>query len=783
LKGYVDFKKILQFYKRNSLFNEVATFEDKSQKVGYQLFNEVDKVLGISTYYLYLYEGINQTRTYNNIVASHNEVFKSKLVIFIPIEKEQKNIEVRKRNINDKFKPVSLFYIDDFIREHCTPTVIQDDDSKYLNINNFITPEVNDGSGIVNIDGYFKSWHRQTDNPILVIKGGGGIGKTTLAYHFADKLVRYSPSNYVLFIDSILIKDSLLKNKNRESLNLYNFYEALFDITENIQEKLSEDLFQLNVDAGNILIIIDGLDEIISKIPNFDTANFLRSIQLSSNDLGNGKIIITCRSYFWDTSEFTNDRFSIIELEPFTEHQAKEFFRKSFSLDAVKINNAIKLANDFKFPANDNTSIYHPYVLDIIRSIVDSEHNLIDFELSELNSTCLSRNIINDYITYRVCDREIKRVGQIVVDEQVVFFIYLSVNRRGSVKSDNLEHEVRSALGKKVDKTTIEAFKSHPFIDCSNGTLSFKYDFLSDLFKGIYITRFFEFDNDFDVVDEEFMNVMIESCCYCSPVSVDVSKRITSWKDDNLLLASDFISQVKLITNKVKKSKVAANIFNLCLTINHEFYNNDIDNNTELLINFFGENSNHLDGVMIIDLNFDKNVRFNFKGLTISNSIFDNFGNFWKCKLDEDTKFISSELLNLNSNVSGAVLNKNSFIDCVFDSDLDAALNRMKQSNNNKLERTKTFVHDFFHLFVSDGRIGRQWEHKVISPRFPGINKLNLPYKKVIGSLHDNGLLLITDELGKRKFSIADNNKANVNNYLKDGTLSDPITNVIKELL
>lgn len=783
LKGYVDFKKILQFYKRNSLFTEISTFEDKSNKIGYQLFNEVDDVLGMSTYYLYLYEGINQTRTLANLKLAHAEAFESRLVIFIPIEKDQKNIEIRKNNIKEKFNPVSVFYIDDFIREHCTPTVIQDDDSKYLNINNFITPEINSGGNVISLDKYFRSWHKQSENPILVIKGGGGIGKTTLAYHFADKLIKYNPSNYVLFIDSILIKDSLLKNKNRENLNLYNFYEALFDITENIQEKLSEDLFQLNVDAGNILIIIDGLDEIISKIPNFDTANFLRSIQLSSNDLSNGKIIITCRSYFWDVSEFDEDSFSVIELEPFTEEQTKEFFKKSFELNTAKISKSIKLANDFKFPAQNNKNIYHPYVLDIIRSIVDSESNLKDFELSELKSNYLSKDINNDYITYRVCDREIKRVGQIPVDEQVTFFIYLSVNRRGLVQANNLEHEIECALEKKVNRTNVEAFKSHPFLDCKSNVISFKYDFLSDLFKSIYISRFFNFDNCYDVVDAEFIDIVYESCSYGSPISIDVSKRIYSWDEENFLLVSDFITQVRGNWKSSKMNKVLANIFNLCLTINHEYCPNDIDNNTMLLKNIFSIKLNNLDGMNLIDLNFDKNIKFNFEGLEVSNSIIDNFGNFWKCKFDKKTKFINSELLNLNSKVRNSVLDKSSFVDCVFDSDLDATLNRMETNMDNKIEKMKIFVHDFFHLFVSNGRLGRQWEHKVISPRFPGINKCNLSYKKVIDAFKNNNLILITDELGKVKLAITDDNKANVNNYLKDGTLSDPIATVIKELL
>ncbi|HHC7069300.1 TPA: hypothetical protein ACN37N_000293, partial [Vibrio parahaemolyticus] len=81
------------------------------------------------------------------------------------------------------------------------------------NIKNFITPEIHIGDETTSLKSYFEKWHKQIDDPILVVKGSGGIGKTTLAYYFADRLIEFTPSNYVLFIDSSLIKDSLIKTK------------------------------------------------------------------------------------------------------------------------------------------------------------------------------------------------------------------------------------------------------------------------------------------------------------------------------------------------------------------------------------------------------------------------------------------------------------------------------------------------------------------------------------------------------------------------------------------
>jgi hypothetical protein len=782
LKGYVDFKKILTLYKRNSNFEEIETFEDKTNKVGYQLFQEVDSVVKKSTNYLYLYEGINQSKTLAKLKASQPEVLnKNNTVIFIPTERDQKDVGRRKKNINDKFKPISLFYIDDFLREHCTPKVINDEDSKYLNISNFILPVLDKNSQDSEAKNYLENWYGHDNDPILVIKGSGGIGKTTLAYYYADKLIQKHPSHYVLFIDSILIKDSLLKNKNRGNLNLYNFYEALYEITENIQEKLSEELFQLNIDAGNILVIIDGLDEVISKIPNFNVEDFLESIKSSTTDLGNGKVIITCRTHFWDASSYEDNHFSVIELEPFSEGQTKEFFGKSFDNCKAKVDKAIKLANDFKFPENDGKHIYHPYVLDIIRSIIESESDTLNYDLSDLNSSFLDNKIRNDYITYRVCDREVIRVAQMNVDEQIKFFIYLSVNRRGIVKISSLQAEIEQSLGKKVNKTSVEAFKSHPFLKCDNSSILFKYDFLSDLFKSIYVSSFFNYNNEVEI-SKEFTDVVSESCWFGSAINGDVTKRIKHWDSDDILAVSEIVSEVRESYGLNKAKLIIANIFNLSLEINHKFYQNNITDNTEILKIMFERNPGNIKGLVIANVSLSQVLKFDFTDLSIRNSIIDNYSDFWQCKFNDESKFIESELLNLKHKSKNSELKKSNFIDCTFDSSLEKSLDSIASGNDDKLVKLKVFLQAFFHLFMSNGRLGRQWEHKVITPRFNGINKCNLNYKRFIQVLRKEGVIIVTEELSKNKFAIHDDYKGDVIKYIKDGTMSKVIAGLVREL-
>lgn len=783
LKGYIDFEKILKLYKRNSDFKELSKYEEKSLKIGFQLFQEVDAVIKKATYYLYLYEGINQIQTLKYLNENFPKVTTGKsLVILLPVEKNLKNNEQRKKNIQEKFKPISIFFIDEFIKEHCTPKIILDDDSKYLNISNFIIPILNQDENKLEL--FFENWYNKLDEPILVLKGSGGIGKTTLSQYLADKSRIINKNSSILYIDSIQIKDSLLKNKNRGNLNLYNFYEALYEITDDIEYKLSEELFRINIDAGNILLIIDGLDEVISKIPNFKVNEFLQSIKSTTSELGNGKVIITCRTYFWDQTEFLKDDFSVIELEPFNSDQAQEFFKKSFGGDLNKIKKGIKIANDFKFPGSEKENIYHPYVLDIIRSIIDSENEVIDLDFADLQSEYLSSNNKNDYIVYKVCDRERKRVGQISVDEQIKFFVDFAVKKRGTINNVSLKHEIEISIKRTIDKVNGEAFKSHPFLKRLDNQITFKYDFLSDLFKSIYVSSFFNYNNKNLSVTNFLIDLIIENCWYGSSLNNDIVQRIEQFSEDDILLVSDIISQIrsdsKLKLDIVKKA--TGNIFNLCLNINHKFKNNNIDTNTDLLKNLFEISKNKIDRLYLININSDQNVKFNFSNLVISNSSIISFSSFWKCTFNENTKFANCEIFDIKLNNSKTSVNKSNFIDCAFDSDIETSLKLVESKDRNLKQNLKIFLNDFFHLFFTNGKLGRQWEHKVIEPRFRGINKLGLDYNATIKTIKKSGIIEITKELNKNKFFVNESHKSDIEKFIKDGTISKEISELLRQL-
>lgn len=783
LKGYNDFRKALQLYKRKSTFIELSSYEDKSKKVGFQLFQEVDPVIKKMAFYLYLYEGIVLNQTYKYLFEKHPEIFKEKnLIIFLPKELDQTNPKVRQNNLISKFKPISLFYIDEFILEQCTPE-FEIERSSFLGVSNFVLPSFSNGLPSEKVQKYIENWFAKESDPVLAVKGTGGIGKTTFAHFIADLWITKSKKTNVVYIDSIYIKDVLMRKKmHLESPKIYDFYEAFCEITGIKSNQLNEELFKLNVDAGNLMIIIDGLDEVISKIPHFKISTFLSSITETSRELASGKVVITCRTHFWDTADVENTNISVIELEPFNIEQARIFFEKCLD-STTKVKKALKISEQFRYPGVSTENQFHPYVLDVIRSIVSTDKDSIELDLSEFSSKLLSNSVRNDYIIYRICDRERKRIGQTLVDDQIKFFIHIATHKRGIFKVENLKSLLTESLEKKIEAAHAIGFKSHPFLSIIGDSATFRYDFLTDLFKGIYLAQYFDFERIQPVIDDIFLNLIEENCWYGSPINQDIINRINRWNEYDILAVSDLMRKIRLLDIlDERRNKIIANIFNISIGINHKFFNNDIDSNTKLFLSLFKTLDGEINNFCISKIDFENHVRFDFSGLTINKSYINGYSSFWDCKFDKKTLFKECWLLNLKARAENQNITQDYFIDCIYDRDLEDALKKFNQTTQSKIEVTKEFLNDFFHLFFSSGKLGRQWEHKIIEPRFVGIARNKFNYRETIKILRSNNVLIVTKELGQNKFSISEQHKEAVVRFSKDGTISTIIVKLIQEL-
>lgn len=802
-KVHKDSTKILQLYNPNTRFKEMWRVEEggNKNKIGYVIYLEKNIVYQKDFFYLFLYQGIHLTETFGHIRKNYPQIFQLKnLIILLPKEKEQKDYERRKKHVSDSLKPTSIFYIDDFIREECSPTFFQEKSSaKYLQISNFITPSVkvlnNEGSVVFSKNDSFdsssplKNWLEKDGIPILVIKGNGGIGKTTLAKYISDKFLQTNPKSKVIFIQSSVVITRLNnqeENIEGDSINLYNLYEAA---TPDVSERLSKDVFKLNFDAGNILIVIDGLDEIIANVRRFKADEFLNSIERFTDEIHDGKLILTCRSYFWEVSKHSSKQIQSIEILPFNREQTVMFFEASFQNDEKKkVAKCIEIAKEFSFSDNDGIEEFQPYVLDVIRLIINSRRELLHKDTS-FNSRILEQKNKRDYILFRICNRELDRVNQISVDEQIKFFTHLAVRKRGTIKYDNFKQEVFDSLEKPINDTNIEALKGHPLLHKQESNFKFKYDFFIDYFRNIYISSFIRIESDHETITNEFLHILSENCWFGSEMVDDIKERMQTWNDTDMLKISDLVQQIihnEIIGESLKRKSISG-LFSIALAINHKFYSNNIEENTKLLKLLF-ENPTHKDeliGLSIVNfLTGQDTIKFDFSNLSIQDCYINSFHSFWKCSFNINTMFYNPTLLNIEplESLGASLIPKTNFINPNWDDKFSLQFDLEDLKSKNIEESIIYILKAFFKKFQSSGKLDRQ-TYDWVKMKFAGINQQYFDFKKFLRVLESTGVVFHFNQNDREKLDITDVFKQDVWKFINDGSMSPVIQLIINKLV
>ena len=451
----------------------------------------------------------------------------------------------------------------------------------------------------------------------------------------------------------------------------------------------------------------------------------------------------------------------------------------------------MKIAEEYKFIDDNGDNFFHPYVLAVICSIVESDQQIIQSE-SSFTSKILEKSVKNDYIIYRICYRERLRVEQISVDEQVEFFSYWSIKRRGLISIANFSKELSESLGKHIDKTTIEAFKSHPFILVNKKTVQFRYDFFADYFKSVYISRHLMLEGQYEEISTDFLEILSENCWYGSGMISDIKNRIMTWTEGDILKCSDLANQIlKCGLPEKIKGKSLANLFNICLAINFKFKSNSIEQNTILLKALFCKNKNEIFGLHISNMH-GENLRFDFSDLIMRNCFIDNYQAYWKCTFNDNTFFIDSHLLNLEFDLDKKIpIPKHNFQNCTTDIKFSFAFKKDDLNNNATVIQISDYLREFFGLFYTRGMLhgqtidkshkGRE-HHPSLNLKYSHIWNQIFPFEEIIDFMKKENVIEFYEDYAEKKVKIVSNFRNEVIKFINDGAMSKNINTIISKL-
>lgn len=544
-----------------------------------------------------------------------------------------------------------------------------------FSISDFINPIAIESKK--NVELLISEWIESEDAPLMVIKGSGGIGKTTVVKHYLDKLYQQKKGKInIIFINS----HDLINNLNRSDKvsDIYDFYEAFIRInSEDNALSIKKNVFQLTIDHGNLIFVIDGIDEVLAKLGGkFHVNNLISSIFNEYSDtLSRAKVIFTCRDEFWSINDF-EERIHSITLQPFTRLLAEEYFRKKFKDSSSKAKRAIALADEFAL--NRETREYVPYILDMIKESLLLENKSDGFPDTKI----LQPAIANDFLVGKTCDREIIKLGHKTIDEQLYFFIKLANKYDGSIKVSS----VRNFFD--ISQNQVDIYKAHPLLifDQQSEYLEFRYDFFVHYFKSIqtYFLLVGGEETAYVDISDEDKKIIIEV------LSIDVNNNESIVK--RLDVVDGAIEHIKnslyLFVNDETKCRYDRNlsscIFYLILTM---LKNNSKDERTQLMKEIYLSPNGEVENLSLMNIYSTKNLKciFNFSGVKFNKCHFENYEAFSECDFTMDTIFSNSNFIKpLFGDSTRVNFSRSNFNNCCDISSLEQKLTEIEEQGKER---------------------------------------------------------------------------------------------------
>ncbi|MGY3901338.1 TIR domain-containing protein [Aeromonas lusitana] len=614
----------------------------------------------------------------------------------------------------------------------------------------------------------------QSEFSASIIIGSGGIGKTSLCLALANMLITEDVSKHVtVFIRSEDIRKHLEKNNiTTASINsIYDIYElqAKYLGHSHIFDK---NTFELSILTGNIIIIIDGLDELSSLFGDkFNVLEFFKSINKLYNELGATRILLTSReSSFLSEDILSNYNIKKYKLLGFDIDKCQRYLNRRFN-DYINKDDVIpKIIKLIETCALSGGNRVIPFFVDVLSTIYEDNMNgggeNIDILLNQEPLPYYSLNSLNDHLIAAIFEREKKRHRfSISYIEMIDLFKMLNQDFGESWTMKNVE-ETSTLMYDRQGKHIYECIKKNPLLVVSGDTIKYKYDFLHSYFNSLSLFELLESNrksSELPIIlskankDSYEFRDLIKFYSSRAQNFIDIAKEIIS----TLRINEKGITQNDTKESKVHFERIISSIENLILMCHHIKASKRDEFSQDIRYIYGAESSNNINGLYIKgDL-----PPFNFSKLNISDSKFKNYPRFLESNFEE-SNFIYSEFSNChNDKIPGsdflkAKIDKNTCIMGDLENSFEMLNSISRKNDDLLLAETDKFLSSFYRNRFRENNL----VHINFSNHFNGLRQKNL------NRLIANSYLRIKAEKEVGTFyEINDSFKPSVRKFLNDG--------------
>ncbi|WJG25224.1 TIR domain-containing protein [Vibrio furnissii] len=555
-----------------------------------------------------------------------------------------------------------------------------------------------------------------------VIIAPGGTGKTTLCSNLA-KFYQKESDVIPVFIESEEMKKSSTLLARKQIKSVFDLYDAYSSVCINQDDEyvFNKVTFEVSILTGKLVLIIDGLDEIIPIFhEGFDVEQFLKSIDDLNKEMSSSKIIITSRNDV--ISESLVSKYSNISkflLLGFDDKTCQQYLEKRFKKYSNSIQMIKSAQNNIKpLISKDENQRVLPFIVDLLSSIVeDSQGNdSVKLELSFKDKDYESNSELTDYLVYSILRREsVRQSIEISISEVLDIFLELAVSHSDEFPVQDLENIIEVYYPEIGTELTDKLIRN-PLISLDNNICSFKYDFISEYFNTLSIIHFINSGSR----DDGLVKLTAKHAYGDSNVFKDVLKYFQSKDHDSENLISNIIRQIKssLKYDDVFKKddyrfRAMSFLTNIILELNK---NSSKSEKMDCLKRVYGDDNN----IYFLSIYGDAKP-LDFSNTHVFNSKFVGYKNFTLSKFDNAT-FSNCVFNNVNSDHIATNLSSNMFDSCQM-GDLDIAIELAKNRNQENRALVEKELRTFFTSFFNRARFVDQKKSYVkFSDKVKGID-------------------------------------------------------------
>ena len=485
---------------------------DHKSRIYYEYLS-VTVELDSKLYFLFVGKNISQKATLSHFLKS-NTYPNNGLTLCTPrvfskgegdSEFRAKNIEQKLYDLNKSEQVLSVYFIDDYVWENCLDLsfrkqkFIVPELPYYIDQNIYQlmgSDEVSLGLSLKYFTEFFDSQYEEKHEffPISIILASGGMGKSTLCDKVSNIVNKYEKKK-AIYINAEDIKEKLA-TVNYEIKSINDLFCA-YDIVNSSQHNCLHDPnnLEINISCGNIIVIIDGLDEIESSLMDrFDIDLFLNSILNLDNYFNNCQLIITSRDYHKE-KYINREGVAVFYLKGFNEQNVKQYFIKRFPGNESHINKSLEYVKRINIKIEN---YYIPLFLQLIADIVQRESSKEIFKDKRyLNTELLKTEFVLDDLIARLIDREVnKQQLGISIDQFVELMNEIVVINFNNMPLERFHDYIDICLPKITESESTEEvytkYYINPLIEKDDDKVHLKYDAVSLLIKTRYIQNCIE---------------------------------------------------------------------------------------------------------------------------------------------------------------------------------------------------------------------------------------------------------------------------------------------------